>query len=373
MAEIIALKRRCWLLGMHWVSSDQPLSALDLQLEASQLEAQWMAKRATTDTRQTGFAPVVSSAGNPWRLYSLAATLAGAFRPPWCGVFNLGDGLWWYLAVGEGHAVLPDGDVVGTHEAIEAVRQSHRTLAQWELHEGDRDTLALLMANLPPVRVRSLAGWPVSSWRWAGLGVAVILLLAVATWWFQYQKTLRQFHQQQQYQQRQRQASGHEKEFSQLPMPESWALNCQKTLESIPLSRYGWQVGVVTCQGPSVEVNWDWKEGALLTKRPEGVVSVSGDHVTQNLFLERALAPGVDNRVEVGRAVEALQDWAQVAGLDLNLENQPGSQEPVIHFRLQSPVMPFGFNFDSLPGLRLQRMSSNAQGWDIQGAVYGKP
>jgi hypothetical protein len=373
MGQIVKIGTRHWLLGLDWVSGDQPLSADALHQVAEQLGAQWVVKRATVDTRQTGLAAALPGRSRPGRLYSLAATLAGSFAPPWCGIFDLGEGLWWYLAVGEGHAVLPDGDVVGDRATIEGAQSRHQALASWVVHQGDGDTLQLMLANAKPVPVRSIQGWSLSPWQWAGLAVSLLLVFSVATWWLQYQKTLRQFHEKQQQQRQHLEQSERQNEFFQLPMPESWALDCQRTLESIPLSRYGWAVGTISCQGPSLEVNWEWKEGALLSRRPEGVLSVGGDRVTQTLALEHAPEPGLDNREEIGRAVNALRDWAQAAGLELGFENLTTTPAATVRFRLFSPVMPFGFNFDTLPGMRLQRMTSSNEGWEIQGALYGRP
>lgn len=372
MAKVLRIGSRDWLLGMDWVSGDQALSHEALSQMASQLGAEWVVKRATVDTRQTGLSPRISGRRHPGRLYSLAATLAECFPPPWSGTFDLGNGLWWYLAVGEGYAVLPDGDVVGELTLVEQVRSRHQPLAKWVSHQGDQDTLRLLMGNLKPVRVRPLNHWRLGRWQWAGLAFSLLLLFSVGTWWFQYQKTLRQLHDKEKLQQQHEQAV-HQGEFQQSPMPENWAQSCQKTLESIPLSRDGWSAGIVTCQGNTVEVNWDWREGALLSRRPEGVLSSSGNRVTQTLLLEPYPEPGSDNRVVLATAVNSLRDWAQAAGLDLSFENLNSTVSTPLRFRLFSPVMPFGFNFDTLPGLRLQRMTSSNEGWEIQGVLYGKP
>jgi hypothetical protein len=103
------------------------------------------------------------------------------------------------------------------------------------------------------------------------------------------------------------------------------------------------------------------------------VLSAGGDRVTQTLALEHAPEPGSDNREEIGRAVNALRDWAQGAGLELGFENLTAPPAATVRFRLFSPVMPFGFNFDTLPGMRLQRMTSSNEGWEIQGVLYGRP
>lgn len=62
------------------------------------------------------------------QIYSLAALLADSHKVPWAGAFDLGDGLWWYIAVRDNYGLMPDGDVVGTFEDIQQARQTTRHL-----------------------------------------------------------------------------------------------------------------------------------------------------------------------------------------------------------------------------------------------------
>ena len=85
------------------------------------------------------------------KLPLLAPTLALSQEPPWAGVFELGEGLYYHLAVGRDYLILPGGEVIGTREeCLKAYDQNLELVEGWKSLNADysKDDLYALLSRV---------------------------------------------------------------------------------------------------------------------------------------------------------------------------------------------------------------------------------
>ena len=403
MAQIITIGKRRWLAGMHWTSYEAVPDKMELQVDAQRLAQAdegviptWIALRTGEAAIQAGFSDTVIGVKHPKNIASLAAMLADSEKQPWQGTFQLAEDLWWYIAVRDDHAILPDGDVVGSKADIDAAKLRHAHFIDWHVVEGDLAALTVLLQSVKhkPTAVRSTydSHRPVVGILVAG---AVLLGLALAAWqWQEHQaeterlriQLLQKLHLQQQ--QAAPQAPTVEQLLAAVPTPSHWLAACRDAVYPLPLSKAGWQLDNVSCNGTSAIVHWRRSDGATVAARPEGTLLPDDNAVDQSTPLEFSGDIGRDQVGALPAARQALKAWAQARGLSLRLEQpappaaMPGSNQnpvPVVvpnHLAfgmdMASPFA-FGDEFDALPGLRLTSIKSLPGGrWNVKGVIYGR-
>lgn len=195
MAQIITIGKRRWLAGMHWTSYEETPGKEELRQDAQRTQGMgqgrnsiapaWIALRTNDEAIQAGFAEAIG-VKSPKHIASLAAMLADSKVQPWNGIFQIADDLWWYIAVRDGHAILPDGDVIGTKAEIDAARQRHASFTDWNVVEGDLGLLeAMLNAVVhKPTPVRSTVSNHLPM-MWMVVGSVVLVGLAIGGWQWQ--------------------------------------------------------------------------------------------------------------------------------------------------------------------------------------------
>lgn len=382
MAQVIQLGKRRYLAGMRWSSYEKIPSKSELREDAARLSASWACVRVGEAAIQAGFCEPVDRLKRPAGLYSLAAIIADSRRQPWLGIFRIDDGRWWYIAVRDGHAILPDGDVIGGEEEIRAARDRHSGYTDWEYIDGDAATLLehIDAQDMKPTPVRALygSGLPVAPLA-AGAALLCACLGGVVFW----------KHQQAVARQRalvmaqiKAQQEAPPSPLLTTPMPNAWLSACGQVILALPLSRSGWSLDQVACLAESVTVHWVRSSGATVAQRPQGSVSPPGDAVDQAIPLVLAKS-GQEDAVPLAEAKLLLQAWAQAAGFALTITEPPpplpGAQpapsqpppRPQTLISLESPISPFGLDVRS-PGLRLTKLTSAGSGWRVEGILYGR-
>ncbi|MDD2859893.1 MAG: type 4b pilus protein PilO2 [Acidiphilium sp.] len=388
-ARIINVGDRQWIAGLVWRSfADRPKLA-ELREDAKDLGAHWVAVRGTSQVIQAGFCPAVES-DRPKRIFSLAAAIAQSQEQPWLGIYQLSDDLWWYLAVRDGQAVLPDGDVVGSYETILEARQRHENYADWKYLKGTlgEDLLPILEAARGSdalVPVRSVE--PVSPWRVILPGIAAMLVVAGGVWlWHRHVEAVERHRMEALAAERAR-ILAEQKAVSPLlssPSPDQWLAACAAAIGPVNVSDDGWVNAGIACGATSATVTWKRDTGATVAQRPSGALSGDGNSVVQSIAWP-ALPHGADDAQGLVASDNALYALLQPLGVQAQISappappRLPGSTDttkpppiPAQSVAFTLPVAPFGIGFDQVPGLRLTFLLRKPDGWSIQGMIYGR-
>ena len=398
-ACVITIGKRRWVAGMLWRSFEEKPSRTELRQEGEDLQTDWAALRVGEDAIQAGFCAAVMDAkgrrSKPKKLFSLAAAVADSQRQPWLGIYKIEEGLWWYIAVRDGQAILPDGDVIGGEAEIYAARERHSGFGDWTYVEGNLDDLSALVEGVRPSPVFALHGAP--DWLRPAAGLAIVAVAAGAggLWWHEHQLAA----------QRARQlamarihALLEQKQVKKVlpspllttPLPDAWLSACGGAIENVLVSRDGWTVGEVSCAGNAASIVWRRMPGATTAARPQGALDAGGNKVFQSVPLALKSAAGRNNGQSL--AVEESDLFALLQGMGVKgiIQSAP-SQPPAsalpggkaagkstapaipqarVHFTL--PVAPFSVNWDAIPGFRISRIAMHADGWTVEGVLYGR-
>jgi hypothetical protein len=385
MARIIRIGKTNWLAGMSWRSFEDRPSKADITDDAKQLNAQWYAVRVGESAIQGGFCMPPDGCKTPTKLYSLAAMLADSQKQPWLGIFKIDDGIWWYIAVRDGHAILPDGDLIGDETTILAARERHSGYADWNYIEGDATELSRIIdeIKLNKTPVKSL----VQSYSYVSMGAAVVSLIFIASgiWWY--------IHTRQTAQAQARIRAAMSKKLPPpvispmltTPDPAAWLMACGKTIGQTPLSMNGWLLTGIECQ--TNEVNLTWKRGmsATVADMPGGAL-LDNNIVTSTSTIS---APnGKNDAIAFDDAKRILIAGLQRSGIDVQIIQIPVApplpgqsvppttttqitSQPQVSFRFNTLLPIFELKLNT-PGVRFTRIKFTGQDWQVEGILYGK-
>ena len=397
MIQTIKLGDRHWAIGMRWRTYEASPVRRELILEADDLDAQVMARRISHELRQVGFGAVDPGAALPKRLYSLAAAVAAAHAQPWLGIFRLGDDLWWYIAVRDGHAILPDGDVVGSEAEILAARQRHQSFPDWQFVEGNAADLTALLAG----QGRKLALHRVLPCRTtlpllqiaaavAGLGV-----VGGGAWFWHHHQVVLQAERAARlaaYRAKMRASQVVQSPLQALPGVAAWMDACGTIISRHGLLYEGWAVARVDCADGKVTFRWARGPGATASLRPPGDLAQSGDAVVETISLPK-LAPGQNDATSFAIANAALYGLIQSLGAQgqiraaTNPAGLPGAPAAAggrgiasEQVQIETRFPPFSVDWSSVSGFRVQALTTSAladgmqddpsPSWQMTGVIY---
>ncbi len=396
MTHSIPIGKRRWLAGLTWRSFESAPNRNELKEDAKGLGASWVGVRKEEWAIQAGFCAPLEPVKSPARLYSLAAMLADSYEEPWSGMFQLKNDLWWYIAVRDGHAILPDGDVVGSEKEMIAVKERHAEYGDWNYIKGDFTHLEKLIGNAmaKPTPIKSLTdGNKVTN---PGVISAIALLLAMSGGYGWHQSQLAQEQERIAVMAKLRlQNSGHQTQTAvpspllTTPYPNDWLSACGKSLMAQPLTRHGWLLNHLSCNTGAAIVTWTRLPGATVAMRPDGQVSPDGESIYQSIPLPVLNPADKNDAIRLNDAKLALRAWAQQASFALTIHEPvpapvlPGAASeriprkatelfPQVNIKLDMPVSPFGMNLSLIPGLRLTKLVAAKNGWTIEGTLYGR-
>ena len=419
---ILQLGKTRWYLGMQWNAFDTAPNFSEIKTEAQHYGANLYALRISELAVQAGFAydgdGALAKKSN--KTYSLAARLASAVAEPWFGMFHLGDGIYWYIAVRDGYSILPDGDIIGTAQEIDEVRSAHAGFKDWTSVEGDLSSLNELLGNIAQreasgviaksklVPVNAIGVGRVLPWKGITLGLFCAGLVGGGFYWHALQKE-----EQARIHAAQVQAAQLQKMADQAlaplnaPMPNTWLTACKDTVYALPLTKLGWKLVGIDCQNNEALAQWKLAPGATVKNRPEGALSNDGANISQTLPLSFGVGtmPGAGQNNSstpppgtLQSNLLALRFIAQSTGMSLELttptdapaNSLPGQISQVAQqvsnaasqvkqlqkqsFTLVSSTAPFAIDFSSVPGMRMSHLSSSlvdSAGYKIEGMVYG--
>jgi hypothetical protein len=379
---------------MSWCSFEDVPNKEEIQSDAQRLNASWTCIRVNDTVIQGGFCSPVGDDKYPTKLYSLAAMLADSREQPWLGIFKIEEGVWWYIAVRDGNAILPDGDIVGGEEEIRTAQERHSGYQDWKYFEGDLDFLSEFLAGIKakPTPVRSLTRRKLPATQI----IASLLTLSIITgsgyMWMDHKKQVAE---------KERADAMAKAKAAMLagqapvvlpspllttPEPNDWLFACRSIILDLPLSQNGWSFSQVECNTESVIVHWIRQNGATVANMPEGVLGQEGNNVEQTIPLPGFNKNGINDALDLPAEKVLLRAWAQTAGFTLSLNEAapalllPGAtavpavsaQASQTNFKLEVTVSPLNLDMSIIPGLRLTKISSAGTGWNIEGMLYGR-
>ena len=412
MARCITIGKKRWLAGMTWSSFEDAPSKDELREDAQRLSSTWASVRISEAAVQAGFCAPPEGVKTPAGLFSLAAMLADSREQPWLGIFKISEGLWWYVAVRDGQAILPDGDVCGGEAEILAARERHSGYSDWNYIEGDVHLLEEFIKGIDakPTRVRALYSTP--SATVIPLVISALVASAVGGGYWAWEANRAERMRASELAKERMRLAAVQRPVSApsplltLPIPSVWIERCRDSLFALPLSKDGWVLDKSACDSTAVSASWRRGDGATVASRPEGLLSSDGESVAQTVSLPplALLAPkaSLEARevpLELAAAKVIFRGWAQAADFTLALDdtaaaanavsaaNLPGAgavdssqtnptavpiPPPQVGFILDIPISPFGMNLSSIPGLRLTHVKSTTTGWRVEGVLYGR-
>lgn len=391
----IGKSKRQWLLGAVWYREAEKLDKETLKDEAEKFSTPLVCNRESESVIQNGFSDKID--GVKGDIYSLAAFMADAKEQPWLGIFEIADDLFWYIAVRDDHAILPDGDIVGDRQTVDAQRASHAGMGHWNFVEGDLDDLQKLMAE---VKTKATLFKDVNATPLPLLNTIVAVLGAVAIvvgCYFaidSYQATKLAIIRAAEQTKRDKLVTEHdmrdEAERKNAPSPVMLAANptlflsvCGDVLMHARLSIDGWTLSKVGCDDKQAFLLYKRMEGATVFHRPEGFLFEDGEQIEQDVAFSIP-ASGVNDSIKIGTAITLMFGFAQSSSYKLQISlarNVPKDAEkatavsleqPHADFTLTSPSAPFNIDFSSVPGLRITSVLQEGSDWTLKGVVYGK-
>ena len=383
-ASVVEVDRRNWLVGLQWRSYETPPSARDIRDEGASLDADWQVARRGGEAIQTGFAARPGDVRSPRGLRSLAAAVASLQPQPWLGIFQIAAEVWWFIAVRDGHAILPDGDVVGSRAEIEEARARYSGYDDWNLIVGDAQDLTRLLkaARRRSAQIRSLSGPP----EWlilALIATGMILAAGSLMWWktaLDAATTRDRAAQAARFRAARDQLAAAASPLSGHPSPAEWLAACGAATKNLPLSYGGWQLAEYECETAEAHIVWHRGPGATPLHAPPGAITAGGDQIKELIPLAAGTGGGGD-LLSLGDAERRLYGLLLPLGGSLQTTPRPAALTPAaigrpklpsaLAFQVALPVSPYLVAWDRVPGLLLDSAKTAGSGWTVKGVLYG--
>lgn len=396
-ARVVKIGKRSWVAGLSWWAHEDIPSKAERIEDAERLNASWEALRISESIVQGGYCAPIPGVKNPSKLYSLAAMLADSRREPWLGTFKIADGLYWYIAVRDRHAILLDGDVIGSEAEILAAREHHSGYTDWNYIDGNLADLEEMLEGIDakPTKLKSLKGGNYAPVMMGVAAVAAVGILGGGAYWWNAKKQEEEQARLAAIKQFQAQLAANkapapvEPAVPALPAPDEWLRACGDVLQPLPLSRHGWEVKQVGCDASSAVVRWEISSGATVADRPEGEVSEQGDSIQQRIALSGVKPRDGEDATDLVEAKLAARAWAQAGGHQLAFTvaaqppalpgapaAAPAAAPKQVGVGIEMAASPFQpetvRQLANLPGLRLTQIKTVDAGWHLEGVIYGR-
>lgn len=369
--EIVDVAGRNWIAGLVWRSFASYPTLSERREDAQALDAEWIILRQSSEIIQAGFCSSIKNR-NPKKLYSLAAAVAEEYQQPWCGVFKLNEKSWWYIAVRDGQAILPDGDVVGSHAKVRRIQKNHEYYGDWNVHEGTLEDLTPLLEfskkNLRMGEAKSVEPTPI--WKvFASIFIVLALIVGGIAIYLEHKYQVHQ----------EAEKALHEMVLNNsplktTPLPNDWLESCLSIIEPLPISKNGWLADKVSCTGNQANIIWERLDSTTILSRPVGILSKDGNQVVQSQYF-RGDNPGQDVIKNYNLEDDDLYRILQPIGVQAEIGNPDygstaGIEVQTVSFTL--PFTPLNIDFDDVPGFRINALNWADSGWVVQGKLYGR-
>jgi hypothetical protein len=403
--HIIELAGRKWMIGMRWSSKEDPQTIKEIKSAGARIEyaperfgAQTAVQRVTDEVIQIGYGMPIDGL-NTRGVRSLAASIADGVKQPWMGTYQIADDLFWYIAVRDGFAILPESDVVGTAEEILAAKACHRNQTYHQEKEGNLSDLEQLIEEVATNSPRLIR---LDRNRTPLYASAALAIVAMIGGYHFYQAHLQREARMMVLEQRQHEAIEEQRIINSLrqlrpspllsiPSPDEVALSCTTILQAMPYAEDGWLLTAASCDTKDLAIRWDRAPGATLSATPQGEVSSDGENVVSTIPLQLP-ASGPDTAIGINVAVTDFRAMMQGANIKntvlvsdppaqvINIDQLelPGAKlpppppPPQAHVQFTWPANLVGDDWDRLPGFRILNMTHTKNGWDVRAIIYGR-
>lgn len=351
-----------------------------------EIDAPWYGLRSGEGAIQAGFCPDV--AGERVRgSFPMAAAIADVKPQPWLGVFRLADDLWWYIAVRDGNAILPDGDVVGTEAEILAARERHSGFDDWQYLEGGPDELSSLLDQARKLRRTGQLRRTDSQSLTPYLISIAAIVVAGAAWWVH--RAVTETHMPVAFAQRMAPHPAAPPAWLATPPPSALLDACVHSVDTIPLSVDGWRLTQVHCalhaRTASASATWVRTNGASVASRPKGILALDGNHVSEPMPLTLPNGAGSQTVLVQSRAVNRF--WTVIQEFDLRARLSaatavaplpgttralaPAAQGLRVSITFDGRPAHIGGALDSVRGLRITNVHYHADNqWSASGTLH---
>ncbi|HGO6128857.1 TPA: type 4b pilus protein PilO2 [Burkholderia cepacia] len=412
MAEILTLSNdnpTLYAVGFTWLA--EPAMPKPAQLrELSRVRGIWGVARKTTDGVQLGFGDLPSDTRRPTAVRALASVVADYHPAPWLGVYRLNDELSWLIAV-RADGIAPNGDLVGSHDEIQAAAAALKAGEHWTSVSGspaDLAEMARLAGKQPGLRDWRAKISPVVRNGLIAAAVGAVAVGGVAVW------TWRQDLKQEAAllaSQRAQIEAEHAKRARLLASP-PWKLAaapaqlidaCHHAWLAQPLAQDGWKLAVWQCRqaGANLNMTMNWVRaggspvdapGRLIDgehaqsggTRPGAGVAVNSaagsDEEAQRTIW--ALADTVSGQLTLGsipalpcdvKVLKDLPPW-QIQAVSLT-NTMPPWVYPLSALSgetlLEAPIGHDGRSWNSVPGFVLDTLTwTVGKDWQASGTLY---
>jgi hypothetical protein len=363
--NIIEIAGKSYYAGLSW----QTLSATDNIKERLKEfgSSGYYCIRNIAGLINLGYSDELDSDIKYKKLLSLASSLADAKKEPWMGVFNIGDGLYWYIAVRDNQAVIPDADIIGTKEEIDKVFEEHVSIGDWEsiIENGNLGDIKELLTDkgsyvLPVQKIN----YPVIIIAGVIMSIAILYVLHSV---FMKTKKPEVF---------MPKLFVPKKTVIKIPgyktMPKArYVLGaCKKEMSVIPLSYYGWKPSILECTGNNIAITYRKQEFGTTLLAPKGTLLESGREITKNIKLNLKKPVRFGRLLPRQKAVKLLYGYLQEFGINGNI-SQVGNKYIITLNTDNLNILPLFFNIPSfriisikITGLPLnERINVNAEVW----------
>lgn len=396
---ILNLAERDWVIGLNWVSYEERKSKTETLAEAREQKAQFVFRRDVDEAIQNGFSKYVKDIKKPTKLRSLAASIAEGTPQPWRGVYQISDNLWWYIAVRDGFAILPDSDVVGTWAEVSTAMRAHQGIGQWATIRGNIADLESMIVNKATSSPKPLIVNQTKMQLYLFTGIAIVGLGLAGAYLhhkheLQLQHDLKMLEKQRLIHRRIEEERLLEKTpnpATKMPMPNQMLQACWEKANTLPVFNEGWSLAKFSCAPGVLNVLWNRGPGATLYAAPAGAIVKQGDSIESEIQLDMA-EDTPDNTGEIQLSTREMQSLLQAADvknmsininiphikpttpseMSINAPPPPPPPVPTADIAFTWPTFPVGTDWDAIPGLRIKSVVEGVDGWDVTAIIYGQ-
>ena len=341
--RIINIAGKSYYAGLSW----QTLSASDnVKDKINELGNGYYCIRNLSGMINIGYSEDLD--GNKYKkLYSLASNIANAKREPWLGVFRIEDDLYWLIAVRDNQAIIPDGDVIGNKEEIDKVFQETISIGEWDsiIEEGNIKDLESLLTQSGSYVLSSSKKYNVL------LIVMVGVLIAAFILYFYHKQKLQSikpkvFIPKVFVKKKVVKIPG----YKIMSKPALILYKCEKELNSLPGSYYGWKASSLSCSDNGILVIYKKQSFGTTLMAPKGDISQNGLEVTKNIGIHLIRPVKFRKLISQSSALKLIYGYMQEFNIAGNVTN--AGDKFILNLNLNSlKILPVFF---SIPSFRIE-------------------
>ncbi|MDA8095271.1 MAG: type 4b pilus protein PilO2 [Betaproteobacteria bacterium] len=409
VARIVTLPgiKHRFAAGMYWNHEERRPSAATLAKNSKEFGRWGLGRQTLLKSWQSGYTAPIPGVKSTDGILSLAAVIADVRPEPWQGMYELGDGVYWLIAVRDNQQIIPGGDAIGGYDDIvrlQAEIASITSHTQWDYRHGNAQELAQIILTdgakyLSSARIKDLQH---KSWvapMMTAAGVAVVGGVGMHLWHAhearvaieRAQALARERAIERAMAQKAAAAAQHVVPWQQVPTVGNFLGACERAWNAQSLDIGGWNLARWDCvlEGAGVSIRTRWTNAGGTPFEAPGTISPDGmtsrlagtgpqvDPVSPPIVEDfDAAARSLLDIQSIGAAKIAIRRDQAQPGPNPAMNTSPAQPWGVaqVHIESAAPLwsLDLGDRLDAIPGLRLEEASwSRANGgWMSSGDLY---